>query len=130
MFDVGEGHTVSQGEQRAWTFVFYTTAAGANVVQEEIRSTLGAGPPRKELGALLTRIQHDTQLRGDTGFLGKGLWEARLDYQGNAYRLYFYKQGDQAVLLGLHFHMKGGRGAQDRAIERARDRLADYRRRI
>jgi phage-related protein len=111
-------------------FDFFVTANGGEVVREEIRKILPAGPPRKEFGELLSRIQHDRQLPGDTDHLGDGLWEARLSYQRNAYRLYYAAGSTGAVLLGLKFHQKGGQGAQARAIKVARARLADWRDRI
>ncbi|MFJ2028980.1 type II toxin-antitoxin system RelE/ParE family toxin [Streptosporangium sp. NPDC087985] len=92
---------------------------------------LEGGPPLKELGSLMTRIQLGKHLPRDTGSLGKGLYEARLSYVGNEYRLY-YALGPQQehVLLGLAFHQKGSQGAQDRVIDLARKRLADWLRRI
>ncbi|WP_214327829.1 type II toxin-antitoxin system RelE/ParE family toxin [Nonomuraea sediminis] len=113
------------------TWQFYVTASGNNVVSEEINDVLGDGPPKKELGALLTRIQFNRALARDTGPLGRGLFEARLTYIGNEYRLYFaYGPSGEHVLLGLAFHKKGSQGAQDRVIDVARDRLADWLRRI
>jgi phage-related protein len=116
------------GDAPRYTFEFFTTPAGHEVVRDEIRDVLGTGPPRKELGALLTRIQHCRQLDRDTAYLGKDLWEARLTDRGNEYRLYYAHDGSRAVLLGLLFHQKGGRGAQPRAIRKARKRLADWKR--
>ncbi|NUW46225.1 type II toxin-antitoxin system RelE/ParE family toxin [Nonomuraea rhodomycinica] len=106
---------------------FYRTPNGRPVVSEEIRDALGDGSPKKELGALLGRIQYNTALPRDTRSLGQGLYEARLTHTSNEYRLYFAygPQGDH-VLLALAFHMKGSRGAQDRVMDRARDRLADW----
>jgi phage-related protein len=120
---------VQEKPDAAWHF--YRTPNGRFVVSEEIRDTLGDGPPKKELGALLDRIQYNRALPRDTGSLGQGLYEARLTHRSNEYRLYFAHgpQGEH-VLLGLAFHMKGSRGAQDRVIDLARDRLADWLARI
>ncbi|MEV1168746.1 type II toxin-antitoxin system RelE/ParE family toxin [Nonomuraea sp. NPDC049784] len=94
---------------------------------EEIQDVLGDGPPKKELGALLSRIQFHRALPRDTRALGHGLFEAQLTYASNEYRLYFaYGPGGEHLLLGLAFHKKGSQGAQDRVITVARDRLADW----
>ncbi len=110
---------------------FYRTPNGRPVVSEEIRDVLGEGPPKKELGALLGRIQYNRALPRDTGYLDHGLYEARLTHRSNEYRLYFAHgpQGEH-VLLGLAFHMKGSRGAQDRVVNTSRDRLAEWLERI
>ncbi|MDA0633994.1 hypothetical protein OUY22_11250 [Nonomuraea sp. MCN248] len=110
---------------------FYRTPNGRPVVSEEIKDVLGDGPPKKELGALLSRIQYNRALPRDTGCLGRGLYEARLSHASNEYRLYFAHgpQGEH-VLLALAFHMKGSRGAQDRVIDLARNRLVDWLERI
>ncbi len=114
-------------EEAGVTWIFYTTASGREVVKEEIKDTLGQGPPRKELGALMTRISYGRAFPRDVNALGDGLLEARLSNEGNEYRLYYaHGPKGQAVLLGLAFHMKGGRGAQDRVIAVARKRLADW----
>jgi putative component of toxin-antitoxin plasmid stabilization module len=115
------------GEAPNAEWQFYRTETGRPVVSEEIHEVLGDGPPKKELGALLSRIQYNRALPRDTKPLGQGLFEARLTYLTNEYRLYFANgpQGER-VLLGLAFHMKGSRGAQDRVIGKARDRLADW----
>lgn len=113
------------------TWLLYVSASGEQVVSKEIHKLLEDEPPLKELGALMSRIQFGTHLPRDTGSLGKGLYEARLSYTGIEYRLY-YSRGPQEehILLGLAFHKKGGQGAQDRVIELARKRLADWLRRI
>ncbi|MCK2218122.1 type II toxin-antitoxin system RelE/ParE family toxin [Actinomadura sp. ATCC 31491] len=110
---------------------FYCTEAGRRVVSEEIQDVLGDDPPKRELGSLMWRIQHNRALPRDTRALGQGLFEARLTYVGNEYRLYFARgpRGEH-LLLGLAFHMKGSQGAQNRVITLARDRLADWLRRI
>ncbi|MET8865785.1 type II toxin-antitoxin system RelE/ParE family toxin [Nonomuraea sp. NPDC004580] len=120
---------MGEAPDAAWQF--YRTETGRPVVSEEIQEVLGDGPPKKELGALLTRIQYNRALPRDTKPLGQGLFEARLTYVGNEYRLYFAHgpQGEH-VLLGLAFHRKGGNGAQKRVIARARERLAEWLMRI
>lgn len=55
------------------------------------------------------------------------MFEARLTDRSNEYRLYYAHMDGAAVLLGLHFHRKGGQGAQQRAITQARERLAEWR---
>lgn len=77
------------------------------------------------------RIEHDSVLDRDVRHLGRGLSEARLSYGGDEYRLYYAVLTDgKHLLLGLKFHKKGGSGAQERAIERARERLAEWQHRI
>ena len=79
----------------------------------------------------MTRIPMGRVLRRDTRSLGKGLHEARLSYAGSEYRLYYAIGAHQEhVLLGLKFHQKGSKGAQDREIAVARKRLADWLHRI
>ncbi|MER6826495.1 hypothetical protein ABT352_10950 [Streptosporangium sp. NPDC000563] len=119
-----------QDRQRS-KWQLYTTASGSDVVSKEIREVLQGRPPRLELGNLMQRIEDGRTLRRDTKHLGKGLHEARLTHETNEYRLYYAvnPQGEH-LLLGLKFHMKGGSGAQDRAVEVARDRLAEWQSRI
>lgn|GEM_PF-5865330 len=101
------------------------------MVSKEIHEVLQGKPPRLELGNLMRRIADGTTLRRDTKHLGKGLHEARLTYETNEYRLYYaVSPRGEHILLGLKFHMKGSSGAQDRAMEVARDRLAEWRGRI
>ncbi|WP_326637700.1 type II toxin-antitoxin system RelE/ParE family toxin [Streptosporangium sp. NBC_01755] len=101
------------------------------MVSKEIREVLQGKPPRLELGSLMQRIADGATLRRDTKHLGRGLHEARLSYETNEYRLYYaVNPRGEHVLLGLKFHMKGSSGAQDRAMEVARDRLAEWRGRI
>lgn len=110
---------------------FYRTETGRPVVSQEIHDVLGDGPPKKELGALLSRIQYNRALPRDTKALGQGLFEARLTYASNEYRLYFaHGPGGEHLLLGLAFHRKGSQGAQDRVITLARNRLAEWLQRI
>ncbi|MFD8527169.1 type II toxin-antitoxin system RelE/ParE family toxin [Streptosporangium canum] len=101
------------------------------MVSKEIHEILQGKPPMLELGNLMQRIEDGVTLRRDTKHLGKGLHEARLTYETNEYRLYYAvnPQGEH-ILLALKFHMKGSSGAQDRAMEVARDRLAEWRGRI
>ncbi|MER6581826.1 type II toxin-antitoxin system RelE/ParE family toxin [Nonomuraea sp. NPDC001023] len=100
-------------------------------MSDEIKEVLGNGPPTRELGNLMTRIQRNQALPRDTKALGQGLFEARLTYASNEYRLYYaYGPQKEHILLGLAFHMKGSQGAQKRIITRARDRLADWLQRI
>ncbi|WP_326640614.1 hypothetical protein OIE67_14965 [Nonomuraea fuscirosea] len=109
----------------------YATPAGADVVSKEIREVLQGKPPAIELGHLMWRIEHEQVMGRDVRTLGRGLSEARLSYRGDEYRLYYAVLTDgEHLLLGLKFHKKGSRGAQDRAIETARDRLAEWQRRI
>lgn len=69
-------------------------------------------------------LAHLAKLR--TGNLGKvrdlkgGLFELKIKY-GPGYRLYFYKEGDQLVILLLG----GGKGTQGRDIEKAKRLLAE-----
>lgn len=126
------GHGTGAGvDKPEATWLLYVSASGEPVVSKEVRKVLGGGPPLKELGALMTRIQLGKALPRDTGSLGGGLYEARLSHEGTEYRLY-YALGPQRehVLLGLAFHKKGGRGAQERVKELAGRRLADWLRRI
>ncbi|WP_169953779.1 type II toxin-antitoxin system RelE/ParE family toxin [Microbispora sp. H11081] len=105
----------------------YCSNTGQPIVREEIRRTLGDGPPKKELGELMSRIQFGRALDRDTAPLGGGLFEARLSYCGTEFRLYFAHgpQGEH-ILLALAFHKKGGQGAQKRTIKLARKRLSDW----
>ncbi|MGP4092958.1 hypothetical protein [Nonomuraea sp. KM90] len=113
------------------TWRFYSTPAGADLVRKEIREVLQGKPPLIELSHLMWRIEHGEVLDRDVGTLGKGLNEARLSYGGNEYRLYYAVLTDgEHLLLGLKFHKKGSNGAQDRAIASARERLAEWQRRI
>jgi hypothetical protein len=45
---------------------FYRSPNGRPIVGEEINDVLGDGPPKKELGALLDRIQYNRALPRDT----------------------------------------------------------------
>ncbi|MFI6595041.1 type II toxin-antitoxin system RelE/ParE family toxin [Nonomuraea sp. NPDC050536] len=118
-------------EKPDFTWLFYSTPAGGEVVRREINDVLGDGPPKKELGALMARIAYGRTLPRDTKALGGGLIEARLTDAGNEYRLYYtHDTTGDCVLLSLAFAQKGSRGAQDRTIAVARDRLADWRGRI
>ncbi|WP_204012628.1 hypothetical protein [Sphaerimonospora thailandensis] len=100
-------------------------------MSREIRDVLQGKPPLLELSRLMWRIEHGRILSHDVRYLGKGLHEARLTYEGNEYRLYYsVSPKGEHVLLGLKFHKKGGQGAQDRSVEVARARLAEYKSRI
>jgi putative component of toxin-antitoxin plasmid stabilization module len=120
---------VEERSKARWRF--YTTPSGAEVVSKEIHEVLEGKPPLIELGNLMWRIEHDNVLDRDVRTLGRGLCEARLSHAGNEYRLYYalLTEGEH-LLLGLKFHQKGSGGAQERAIETARDRLAEWRSRI
>jgi hypothetical protein len=84
-----------------------------------------------QLGNLMRRIEDGETLRRDIGNLGKELHEARLTCETNEYRLYYaVNPRGEHVLLALKFQLKGSSGAQDRAMEVARDRLTEWRGRI
>lgn len=113
------------------TWEFYVTTAGTPIVSREVVDVIGNKPPRVELSRLMWRIQHRCTLPNDTKHVGGGLWEARLSYSTNEYRLYYaITPGGESVLLGLKFHQKGSKGAQQRGIAVARERLADWNQRI
>ncbi|MFV2195156.1 type II toxin-antitoxin system RelE/ParE family toxin [Nocardiopsis sp. LOL_012] len=116
---------------RLWTWSWYTTPAGNDVVRDEIDKTFKKLPraPKVELAELMERIARGETLRSDVTDLRNGLLEARLSYQGMQFRLYFGKNQRGLVLLALKFQRKGGQGAQKREIRKARDRLADAKRR-
>jgi putative addiction module killer protein len=61
---------------------------------------------------------------GDVRSLGKGLSELRIDV-GPGYRVYFAIEGKSVVLLLF----AGDKATQQKDIRRAREYLADYRRR-
>jgi len=60
---------------------------------------------------------------GNARSLRKGLWELCID-MGPGYRVYFTQEGKTVLLL-----CGGDKGSQSRDIRRAREYLADYRRR-
>src|SRR5262245_39999287 len=123
-----EGPAVAVTEKPRFTWKFYATPLGAEVVRDEIHAIFQGKPPLAELGALMSRIQYDATLPRDVKNLGEGLREARLTYVGSEYRLYFIQgaAGD-LVLLALHFHQKKGNAGQRRAVDLARKRLSDWR---
>lgn len=61
---------------------------------------------------------------GDSRSLGSGMWELRIDY-GPGYRVYFTRTGRSVVLLLC----AGEKATQQKDIRRAREYLADYKRR-
>ena len=61
---------------------------------------------------------------GDARSLGKGLFELRVDF-GPGYRVYFVVEGKSVVVL----FCGGDKSTQQKDIRRAREYLADYRRR-
>lgn len=128
----GEGRGLVDPKQSSDTrWEFYKTSAGASVVSQEIRQVLGGKPPSIELSRLMWRIQTGNVFPRDVRPLGEGLFEARLTYASNEYRLYFARHPvGTTVLLGLKFHQKGSRGAQEHGIAVARKRLADWLSRI
>jgi putative component of toxin-antitoxin plasmid stabilization module len=110
-----------------FTWELYETPNGRTLVRDEITAVLNDKAGLVALGQLMSRLEYGRTLPRDTRPLGNGLFEARLTDQGNEYRLYYAHAAGRAVLLGLLFHRKGGRGAQQRAIAQARQRLADWR---
>ncbi|WP_162641320.1 hypothetical protein [Streptosporangium sp. 'caverna'] len=113
------------------TWQLYTTASGSAVVSKEIHEALQGKSPMVELGNLMQRIEDGETLRRDTRHLSKELHEARLTRETNEYRLYYaVNPRGEHVLLALKFQLKGSSGAQDRAMEVARDRLTEWRGRI
>lgn len=121
-----------QSSDLSW--VLYTTPTGACVVSNEIADLIGDDKDtRIKLGCLMTRIESGETFARDTGKIAgrKNLYEARLTEGGNEYRLYYAPMpGGQRILLAVHFQRKGSQGAQQRAIRKASDRLADWLRRI
>lgn len=58
---------------------------------------------------------------GDHKSVGKGAWEARVQF-GAGYRVYFGKDGDQLILLLLG----GDKSTQSRDIKKAQEYWLDY----
>jgi putative component of toxin-antitoxin plasmid stabilization module len=116
---------VPDDSPQRFSWDLYETFGGRKVVREEIHAALPDKAALVALGQLMSRLEYGRTLPRDTRSLGQGLLEARLTDQGNEYRLYYAHLDGVAVLLGLLFHRKGGQGAQQRAIARARQRLAE-----
>jgi putative addiction module killer protein len=81
--------------------------------------------PKEAAGRVMIRLE---RLRlgnfGDARALGKGLSELRID-TGPGYRVYFVVEGKSTVVLICG----GDKSTQKKDIRRAREYLADYRRR-
>lgn len=119
-------HLVPVDPSKLFSWSLYQTSSGRRVVSDEIHAALTDKASLVALGRLMTRLEYGRALPRDTRALGDRLYEARLTDQGNEYRLYYAQVSGVAVLLGLLFHQKGGQGAQHRAIELARRRLAEW----
>jgi putative component of toxin-antitoxin plasmid stabilization module len=117
---------VPEDHAKIFSWELYETAGGRKLVREEIHAKLRDKAARVALAQLMWRIEHGRALPRDTRPLGRRLLEARLTDQSNEYRLYYAHVGQNAVLLGLLFHRKGGQGAQQRAVAKARERLAEW----
>lgn len=111
---------------KLFSWELYETLSGASPVRDEIRAVLNDKASLIALGQLMSRLEYGRTLPRDTRPLRSGLFEARLTEQGNEYRLYYGHAAGRGALLALHFHRKGGQGAQHRAIARARLRLAEW----
>ena len=104
----------------ALTIREYLTANGKNPFREWLNSLTVA--VRARIQARMLRFE--TGNLGDHKSVGNGVWEARVMF-GPGYRIYFGKDGDTVViLLGGSSKQK-----QDEAIEAAKARWVDYRRR-
>jgi putative addiction module killer protein len=99
------------------------------VVREYIDGS-GRIPYREWLVRLDTVIRARVQVRvlrfemgnlGDHKDVGKGVWEARLDF-GPGYRVYFGRSGRELILLLLG----GDKKSQTKDIKRAQQSWAEY----
>lgn len=69
--------------------------------------------------ARLSRIEEGNL--GDYKFIGKGIWEFRLNF-GPGYRIYFTKESQALIIL----FVGGNKNSQKRDIEKAAILLKDY----
>jgi putative addiction module killer protein len=99
-------------------------------IQEYI-TPQGKNPFRDWLKGLDHRVQARIQARvlrfetgnlGDHKSVGRGIWEARMDF-GPGYRLYFGKDGSSTILLLIG----GDKASQSKDIQAAQSYWADYR---
>ncbi len=95
----------------------YLTAAGKSPYQQwldsvdvSVKARIQARIFRFELGNL-----------GDHKAVGKGVWEARIQF-GAGYRVYFGKDGDRLILLLLG----GSKSSQSRDIKKAQEYWSEY----
>jgi putative addiction module killer protein len=101
----------------------YETANGKYPFAEWLRLLVDRNPNASaRVQARLDRLRLGNF--GDARSLGKGLSELRIDV-GPGYRVYFMLEGKSVVLL----FCGGDKSTQQRDIRRAREYLADYRRR-
>jgi phage-related protein len=114
-------------------WVYYRTSDGRRVVADEV---LALDLDRRGLAKwdqLLTAIrtgvaQASNDFKPLQGPQNKGLWEAILKYDGNAYRLiYSIESGDETVLLAVRAFQKKTRKTPSGHLKVARTRRKDWR---
>lgn len=109
---------------------FYEAPGGGDPVRKDVADALGHDKKgRARLADLMERIKTGATLPRDVKDLKRGLFEARLTHQGCEYRLFFAKEEGGLLLLGLHFARKKAQTIK-RAIDLARERLADWDNRV
>jgi phage-related protein len=108
-----------------WRTVFYTTAAGESPVSAYIDSLPGPQQQKILRGVLLLR-EHGTALPAPhTKPLGDGLWELRMVFGGDAFRvIYFTWTGRRFVLV--HAFQKKTQKTPPGEIDLARGRRMDW----
>ncbi|MEN9724313.1 MAG: hypothetical protein RJB38_2299 [Pseudomonadota bacterium] len=97
---------------------------------QEYLNTAGESPYRHWLDSLDVSVKARIQARifrfqlgnlGDHKSVGKGVWEARIQF-GPGYRVYFGKDGDRLILLLLG----GSKSSQSRDIRKAQEYWSEH----
>ncbi len=101
--------------------LYYQLPSGKSPVRD-YRESIRDGNLKAAVDARFARLRGGNF--GDSKFLGKGVFESRIDY-GPGYRIYYGVDGDEIIWLLI-----SDKGNQSADIELAQGYLADYKARM
>jgi phage-related protein len=109
--------------------VFYTTAAGTNLIEKELDDLTRA--QKAAVQVAMENYATDRHLPGQLRPLGGGLQELRIQVERCAIRLHFGLEREQGVRVALALQVvnKKSQRARPQDLELSRERWADWKRR-
>lgn len=107
-------------------WIYYTSPAGRNKIQDELRDAKLSKYEVAKLQLLMERLAEGRTMPGDVKALREGVCELRAKVGQRSFRLAYAEIDGELVLLALHFFFKKSQVAR-RDIDLAVDRLKDWR---